>query len=63
MALKNTILGWLRRDDVKSDELEDAQTDAATREYAEERTDDMVDKRFNTSADEFEADGQSAPPR
>jgi hypothetical protein len=61
MALKDTILGWLRSDDRKSEELDDAEVDVATREYSEERTDDMIDKRFGTSPGEFEADGQSAP--
>jgi hypothetical protein len=60
MALKDTILGWLRRDDGSSEELDDAEVDAATRAYSEERTDDMIDKRFGTSPGEFESD-QSAP--
>ena len=62
MALKDTILGWLGRTPDKSDELEDAEIDAATREYSEERTDDMLDKRFGGSSGEFESD-QSAPRR
>jgi hypothetical protein len=60
MALKDTILGWLGRSPDKSDELGDAEVDEATKEYSEERADDMVDKRFGTSPDEFESD-QSAP--
>ena len=61
MALKNTILGWLRKDEDKSDELEDAEADAATREYAEERAETVLEERFGTRPGEFEADGQSAP--
>ena len=61
MALKNTILGWLRRDDEKSDDLDAAEADAATREYAEERAETMLEERFGTRPGEFEADGQSAP--
>ena len=60
MALKNTILGWLGRTPDKSDELEDAEIDAATKEYSEERTDNIVQERFGTRPDEFESD-QSAP--
>jgi hypothetical protein len=62
MGLKDTVLGWLRGTPDKSDELEDAEIDAATKEYSEERADDMVDKRFGTSAGEFEGD-QDAPRR
>ena len=62
MGLKDTILGWIRGTPDKSDELEDAEIDAATREYSEERTDDMIDRRFGTSPGEFE-DDQSAPRR
>jgi hypothetical protein len=62
MALKDTILGWLGQTPDKSDELADAEIDAATKEYSEERADDMVDRRFRASPDEFESD-QSAPPR
>ena len=60
MSLMDTIRGWFRSDQGKSDELEDAEIDAATKEYSEERTDDMVDRRLGTSPDEFESD-QSAP--
>ena len=37
MGLKNTILGWIRTDPDKSDELEDAEIDAADKEYAEQK--------------------------
>jgi hypothetical protein len=59
MALKDTILGWLRGSPDKSEELEDAEIDAATKEYSAERTDDMIDKRFGTAPDEFESDQQA----
>jgi hypothetical protein len=62
MGLKDTILGWLGRTPDKSDELEDAQIDAATKEYSEQRTEQMMDQPFGRNPDEFEGD-QSAPPR
>ena len=62
MALKNTILGWLGRTPDKSDELEDAEIDAATNEYSEERTDNLLQERFGTRPGEFESD-QDAPRR
>ena len=60
MALKDTILGWIRRDPDKSDALEDAEIDAADKEYAEQKTDNIVQERFGSTPDEFESD-QSAP--
>ena len=61
MALKDTILGWLGRTPDKSDELEDAEIDAATKEYSEERTDNIESRSASAQApDEFESD-QSAP--
>ena len=60
MGLKDTILGWIRSTPDESEELEDAEIDEATREYSEQRTDDMIDRRFG--ADDFEGD-QSAPRR
>lgn len=59
MALKDTILGWLRGTPDKSEELEEAEVDERTREYSEERADDMVDKRFGASPGEFESDQQA----
>ena len=56
MGLKDTILGWLRGTPDKSEELEDAEIDAATKEYSAERTDDMIDKRLGTNPGEFEHD-------
>ena len=61
MALRNTILGWLRRDDEKSDDLDKAEADAATREYADERAETLMEERFGSRPGEFEADGQEAP--
>jgi hypothetical protein len=62
MAVKDTILGWLRRTPDKSEELEEAAIGAATEEYSAERADDFVDQVFMTSPDEFE-DDQDAPRR
>jgi hypothetical protein len=61
MALKDTILGWLGQTPDKGEALGDAEVDETTREYSEERTDDMIDKRFGTSPGEFESD-QERPP-
>jgi len=60
MGLKNTILGWIRTDSDKNDDLEDAEIDAADKEYAEQKTDNIVQERFGSTPDEFESD-QSAP--
>jgi hypothetical protein len=62
MGLKDTVLGWLRGTPDKSEELEDAEIDAATKEYSEERADNMLQERFGTSPGEFESD-QDAPRR
>ena len=37
MGIKETVLGWLRSNPVKSDELEEAEIDEATREYSAAR--------------------------
>ena len=60
MSLKDTILGWIRTDPDKSDALEDAEIDAADKEYAEQKADNIVQERFGSTPDEFESD-QSAP--
>jgi hypothetical protein len=60
MGLKNTILGWIRTDSDKSDDLEDAEIDAADKEYAEQKADNLMQERFGSTPDEFESD-QSAP--
>ena len=60
MALKDTILGWIRRDPDKSDALEDAEIDAADKEYSEQKAENMMQERFGSTPDEFESD-QSAP--
>jgi hypothetical protein len=60
MGLKNTILGWIRSDPDKSDELEDAEIDAADKEYSEQKAENMMQERFGSTPDEFESD-QSAP--
>ena len=60
MGLKNTILGWIRTDSDKSDDLEDAEIDAADKEYAEQKADNIVQERFGSTPGEFESD-QEAP--
>ena len=60
MALKDTILGWLRRDPEKREALEDAEADATTREYAEQKTDAAVEDHLGGSVGAFESD-QEAP--
>jgi hypothetical protein len=62
MGLKDTVLGWLRGTPDKSDELEDAQIDAATKEYSEERAEHILDERFGRRPGEFESD-QDTPRR
>ena len=61
MAVKNTILGWLGRTPDKSDDLADAEIDAADREYAEQRAETMLEERFGTRPGEFE--DQDGPRR
>ena len=60
MALKETILGWLGRTPDKSDELEDAEIDAADKEYAEHQAENVTQERFGSVPGEFEQD-QEAP--
>jgi hypothetical protein len=60
MGLKNTILGWIRTDSDKSDDLEDAEIDASDKEYAEQKADNLVQERFGSTPAEFESD-QEAP--
>jgi hypothetical protein len=60
MALKDTILGWLGRTPDKSDELEDAEADAADKEYAEQKAENIMQERFGSVPGEFESD-QEAP--
>ena len=60
MALKDTILGWLRGTPQKREELEDAEADAATSEYAEQKLDDVAGEHLGTRPGQFEHD-QEAP--
>ena len=60
MALKETILGWLGRTPDKSDELEDAEIDAADREYTEQKIEHGAQERFGSVPGEFDSD-QEAP--
>jgi len=61
MGLKDTILGWIRSDPDKSEALEDAEIDAADKEYAEQKAENIVQERYGSTPGEFESD-QSAPP-
>ena len=60
MGIKDTILGWLRSDEGKSDELEDAEIDAADKAHAEEKAENITQERFGSVPGEFESD-QEAP--
>ena len=56
MAIKDTILGWLRSTPDKNEELEEAEADELTREYSSERADTIADTRMRTRPGEFESD-------
>jgi hypothetical protein len=60
MALKDTILGWLRGTPAKREELEDAEADAATAEYAEHKADAAAEDHLGGSVGAFDSD-QEAP--
>ena len=62
MALKNTILGWLRSTPDKDEELEEAEADEATREYSSDRADTIAETRFRSRPGEFESE-QDGPRR
>ena len=56
MALKDTIFGWLRSTPDKSEDLDEAEADEATREYSSERADTIAETRFRSRPGEFESD-------
>jgi hypothetical protein len=56
MGLKDTVLGWLRSNPEKSEELEDAEIDAADDKYLSDKTDTVLEERFGSVPDEFEAE-------
>jgi hypothetical protein len=56
MAIKNTILGWLRSTPDKKEELEEAEADELTREYSSDRADSIAESRFRSRPGEFEGD-------
>ena len=60
MAIKDTILGWLRSTPDKNEELEEAEADEATREYSSDKADAIAERRIHTMHDEFDSD-QEAP--
>lgn len=62
MAIKDTILGWLRSTPQKDEELEDAAIDEATREYSSDRADGIAEGRFRSRPGEFEHE-QDGPRR
>ena len=59
MALKETILGWLGRTPDKTDELEDAEIDAADEEYAEPKAENTMQERFGSVPGESEQDPEA----
>jgi hypothetical protein len=61
MGLKDTVLGWLRSTPDKSDDLEDAEIDEATKQYSSDRTDTMLEERFGSVPGEFETEQE--PPK
>jgi hypothetical protein len=56
MAIKNTILSWLRSTPEKDEELGEAEVDEATREYSSDRADTIAETRMRTQPGEFEGD-------
>jgi hypothetical protein len=62
MALKNTILGWLRQDPDKGKQERQAEANEVDREYGNAEADAYTDLRLGSGRDHFE-DDESAPPR
>ena len=56
MAIKNTILGWLRTTPKKDEELEEAEADEAAREYSSDRADTIAGTQLRSQPGEFEHD-------
>jgi hypothetical protein len=56
MGVKDTVLGWLRSSPDKSEDLEDAEIDAATRDYSSHKTDQMLEERFGSRPGEFDSE-------
>jgi hypothetical protein len=56
VALKNTILGWLRSTPEKDEDLAEAEIDEATRQYSSDRADTIAETRFRGRPDEFESE-------
>ena len=62
MGIKETVLGWLSSTPDKTEELEDAEIDEATREYSSDRADFIAESRLRGRPGEFEHD-QDGPRR
>ena len=62
MGIKETVLGWLSSTPDKTEELEDAEIDEATREYSSDRADFIAESRFRGRPGEFEGE-QDGPRR
>lgn len=62
MAIKETILGWLRSTPDKNEDLDEAEADELTREYSSDRADTIAETKMRTRPSEFEGD-QDAPRR
>jgi hypothetical protein len=60
MALKNTILGWLRQDPDKGKQERDGEANEVERDYGNAEGDTYTELRLGGGADQFDAD-QSAP--
>lgn len=60
MGIKETVLGWLRSGDAKSEDLREAEIDEATREYSSDKADLIADERFGMRSGDFH-DDQEAP--
>jgi hypothetical protein len=59
MALKDTILGWLRSTPDKNETLEEAEADEASREYSSDKADTIAETRFRGMPGEFESDQET----
>lgn len=62
MALKDTILGWLRQDPEKGKKEREGEANEVEREYGNLEGDQYTDFRLGGGADRFDAD-QQAPGR
>ena len=61
MAIRNTILGWLRRPPGKDEELEQAEMDARPGRRSSDKEDFIAAEKFGVRSREF--DGRQDKPR